>query len=233
MTTQHFHATAQAPAIAESPPYTSRSATQYRAADWRSEILVPLLMAAVTGILALGLTAWLWWEWDWLPNWSPIAAFIIAFGGVWVWRMRKHDAMLTAAEEITRLDLNRDGVTGRPVPPEAPPQTIHIDLSRPNPHTGTPQLVRFDLPCDADTLALVAEAMLAGSTLPNSDWTPIKAGKPFSEGGLQKFKDALITNGLARPISSENTRLGLVLTDEGKAFMAEIKRQANSPTEDE
>jgi len=228
--TQQFQ---QAPAAIQPPPYTSRSATQYRAADWRSEILVPLLMSAVTGILALIVTAWLWWELDWMPDWSPVAAFIVAFGGVWVWRLRKHDTMLTAAEEITRLDLNRDGVTGRPTAPAAPPASIHIDLSRPNPRTGTPQLVRFDLPCDLDTLALVAEAMLAGSTLPNSDWTPIKAGKPFSEVGLQKFKDALITNCLARPISSENPRLGLMLTDEGKAFMAEIKHQAHSPTADE
>jgi hypothetical protein len=231
--TQQFHSTAQAPVIAEPPQYTSRSATQYRAADWKSEILVPLLMALVTGILALILVAWLWWEWDWLPDWSPVAAFVCTFGGVWVWRLRRHDAMLTAAEEITRLDLNRHGTIGRPVPPEAPPKTLHVDLSRPNPRTGSPQLIRFDLPCDVETLYLVAEAMLAGSTLPNSDWTPIKAGKPFSEVGLQKFKDALITNGLARPISKENPRLGLMLTDEGKAFMAEIKKQANSPTGDE
>jgi len=228
--TQQFQ---QAPAAIPPPPYTSRSATQYRAADWRSEILVPLLMALVTGALALIVTAWLWWEWDWLPDWSPVVAFIAAFGVVWVWRLRKHDTMLTAAEEITRLDLNHDGVIGRPTTPTAPPASIHIDLSRPNPRTGAPQLVRFDLPCDVDTLALVAEAMLAGSTLPNSDWTPIKAGKPFSEVGLQKFKDALITNCLARPISRENPRLGLMLTDEGKAFMVEIKLQALSPTGDE
>ena len=229
MTQQQFQ---QAPATTE-PQYTSRSATHYRPADWKSEILVPLLMAAVTGILALIVTAWLWWEWDWLPDWSPVAAFVVTFGGVWMWRLRKHDDMLTAAEEITRLDLNHDGVIGRPTAPTAPPTSIHIDLSRPNPRTGSPQLVRFDLPCDADTLALVAEAMLAGSTLPNSDWTPIKAGKPFSEVGLQKFKDVLITNCLARPISRENPRLGLMLTDEGKAFMIEIKLQALSPTGDE
>jgi hypothetical protein len=190
-------------------------------------------MALVTATLALIPAVWLWWEWDWLPDWSPVAAFVATFAGVWVWRLRKHDTMLTAAEEITHLDLNHDGAIGRTVAPSAPPTSIHIDLSRPNPSTGTPQLVRFDLPCDVDTLALVAEAMLAGSTLPNSDWTPVKAGKPFSETGLQKFKDALITNGLARQISRENPRLGLMLTQEGKAFMAEIKRQANSPTNDE
>lgn len=230
--THNYHATTQAPAIVQPPPPQYRSATQYRAADWRSEILVPLLMALVTGTLALILAVWLWWELDWLPDWSPIAAFVATFGGVWVWRLRKHDAMLTAAEEITHLDLNHDGTIGRPQP-AAPPTSIHVDLSRPNPHTGAPQLVRFDLPCDLDTLALVAEAMLAGSTLPNSEWTPIKLGKPFSEGSLQKFKDALITNGLARQISKENPKLGVVLTSEGKAFMAEIKKQALSPTEDE
>jgi len=223
----------QAPTIAEPPQYTSRSATQYRAANWRSEILVPLLMALVTATLALIPAVWLWWEWDWLPNWSPVATFVATFACVWVWRLRKHDTMLTAAEEITHLDLNHDGTIGRTTQPAAPPTSIHIDLSRPNPRTGAPQLVRFDLPCDLATLALVAEAMLAGSTLPNSEWTPIKLGKPFSETGLQKFKDALLTNGLARPISRENPRLGLVLTDEGKAFMAEIKHQAHSPTEDE
>jgi hypothetical protein len=228
--TQQFQ---QAPAIVQPPQPQYRSATQYRAADWRSEILVPLLMAAVTGLLALGLVAWLWWEWGWLPDWSPIAAFVLTFGGVWIWRLRKHDTMLMAAEEISRLDLNHDGSIGRPTAPESPPASLHIDLSRPNPRTGAQQLVRFDLPCDVNTLALVADAMLAGSTLPNSEWTPIKTGKPFSETGLQKFKDALITNGLARPISRENPRLGLVLTDEGKVFMAEIKNQAHSPTEDE
>ena len=211
-------------------PYTSKSATHYRPADLRSEILVPLLMATVTGILALLVTVWLWLEWKWLPNWSPIAAFAVTFGGVWVWRLLKHDTMLTSIEEITRLDLDRDGFIGRPAAPEVPamPQEyLHIDLSQ---STGKgQQLKRFDFPCDLDTLALVAEAMLAGSTLPTSDWTPLKSGRPFSESSLQKFKAVLIAQRLARLISTENPRLGLVLTDEGKAFMLAVKRQAQAP----
>jgi hypothetical protein len=87
-------------------------------------------MAAVTGIFSLILAIWLWWEFDWLPNWTPIAAFTLVFGGVWVWRLRKHDAMLTAAEEITHLDLNRDGVIGRP---SSEPQEANITYTEPTP----------------------------------------------------------------------------------------------------
>lgn len=206
-----FHATAQAPALADTPAYaTSHSATHYRPADWRSEILVPLLMSLVTGILALIVTAWLWWELN-LPDWIPFAAFVATFGGVWLWRLRKHDTMLTAAEEITHLDLNRDGVIGRP---SAEPHEANITYTEPTPG---------GLHMERDTLRVSpAELEFIGRQI-------ILEGRPFSKSIVDgvtitenRFRDVqaiLREKGFARYKNPTAPKQGVELTRKGEATL--------------
>jgi len=206
--TQQFQ---QAPVPASPPQYTSRSATQYRAADWRSEILVPLLMAGVTGALALILVAWLWWEWDWLPDWTPLAAFVFSFGGVWLWRLRKHDLMLTAAEEITRLDLNRDGVIGRP---SAEPQEANITYTEPTP--GGLHMERDTLKISPAELAFIGRrVVLEGYPFSKA----IADDETITENRFRDIQTIMRGKGYARYKNPTAPKQGVELTKKGKATL--------------
>jgi len=206
--TKDFHY--QSPAVAE-PPYTSRSATHYRPADWKSEILVPLLMAGVTGTLALILVAWLWWEWDWLPDWTPLAAFVFSFGGVWLWRLRKHDLMLTAAKEITRLDMNRYGVIGRT---SEEPQEAHITYTEPTP--GGLHMERDTLKVSPAELAFIGrQVILGGHPFSKS----IADGDTITENRFRDVQAIMREKGYARYKNPTAPKQGAELTKKGKATL--------------
>jgi hypothetical protein len=201
----------QAHAIAEPPTYTSRSATQYRAADWRSEILVPLLMAGVTGMLSLILALWLWWEFDWLPDWTPIAAFVLVSGGVWIWRLQKHDSMLTAAEEITRLDLNRDGMIGRP---SIEPQEANITYTESTP--GGLHMERDTLKISPAELAFIGqEVILEGRPFSKA----IADGETITENRFRDIQAIMRDKGYARYKNPTAPKQGAELTKKGEATL--------------
>jgi len=209
--THNFHATAQAPSIAEPPAYaTSHSATHYRPADWRSEILVPLLMSLVTGILALIVTAWLWWELN-LPDWIPFAASVATFGCVWLWRLRKHDTMLTAAEEITHLDLNRDGVIGRPSPE---PQEANITYTEPTP--GGLHMERDTLQVSPAELAFIGRQVILGGH-PFSK--AIVDGETITENRFRDVQAIMREKGYARYKNPTAPKQGAELTKKGTATL--------------
>jgi len=209
--THNFHATAQAPYIAEPPAYaTSHSATHYRPADWRSEILVPFLMSLVTGILALIVTAWLWWEWN-LPDWAPIATFVCTFGWVWLWRLRKHDTMLTAAEEITHLDLNRDGVIGSP---SIEPHEAHITYTEPTP--GGMHMERDTLKVSPAELAFIGrQVILGGHPFSKS----IADGDTITENRFRDVQAIMREKGYARYKNPTAPKQGVELTRKGDATL--------------
>jgi hypothetical protein len=200
-------------------PPANRDARQYRAAHPLSEVIVPLALAGVSAVAALTITAWLCWEIDWLPSrWViPVCTFA-AFVVVWVWRLRFTDDNLLALDERTRVEIPSN------VPQPITASYVHVDMSVRN-REGSKQLRRFDLPCTDDALVEVAEAMLAGSTLPESDWAGKSKGRPFSEGSLRVFKTTLISQGIARWIDAANPKLGLALTDTGREFMQSILDQ--------
>ena len=200
-------------------PPSNRDARQYRAAHPLSEVIVPLALAGVSAVAALTIAAWLCWEIDWLPSrWViPVCTFA-AFVGVWVWRLRLTDDNLLALDERTRVEIPSN------VPQPITASYVHVDMSVRN-REGGKQLRRFDLPCTDDALVEVAEAMLAGSTLPESDWAGKSKGRPFSEGSLRVFKTTLISQGIARWIDAANPKLGLALTDTGREFMQSILDQ--------
>ena len=204
-----------------------RDATQYRAPHPLSDVAVPALLALVSAIAAALATIWLCYEIDALDVmfWVPFA-FLATFGGVWIWRLRQHNEHLHAAEETTATE---------PPPPPAPVATgnVKVTLSVPRVNEdgqpyGNPQVRLFNLPCSEQTLVDVAQTMLAGYQLTESEWTPIAQGKPFSEGSLRSFKQTLITQKLATWISPSNPRIGMKLTDQGKQFMTTVIAKANA-----
>jgi hypothetical protein len=216
--------------VAPLPDFTRRQSKTYRSANVQSDVLVPLITAAVTGIILAIIATVLWISAHWSP-WVILIAFLSGFVLVWVWRLALFDKLLVAGEEITHLDLNRDNVIGAPPPEPVPEVRIELKLSEAN--RSQPNFRRFSFPCDQDTLVEVADVMLAGSTLPESEWAGLKAGKPFSEDKLKKFKAILVAQGLSRWVNPENPRLGIVLTDNGRQFMERVRdagMDADDPT---
>lgn len=206
------------------PPYSKREVNQYRPATVHADVLVPIALAIISGVITAIALGWLCWEIDWFPDWLPPFGLLIATAAVWVWRIKKHDDQLTTAYEVAQIDTPA-------VPVTTERDVINISLAHDN-ADGKRVLRLFELPCTRDVLMEVADAMLAGSTLPESDWAGLKNGKPFSEAGLKKFKIALITADLARYINPTNPRLGVVLTDKGKEFMQETQKAILDAKED-
>lgn len=198
-------------------PPSSRDARQYRAAHPLSEVVVPLALAGVSAAAALMITAWLYMEISWLPQWIVLLSTFVTFVVVWVWRLRHHDDNLLALDEQTRMEQ----AVNMPPPVEA--NYIHIDMSVKK--ADGKRLQRFDLPCSEETLVEVAEAMLGGSLLQDSEWAGKSRGKPFSEGGLRRFKTTLIGQGIAQWVDSTNPRLGVTLSNTGREFMQQVIEQ--------
>lgn len=201
--------------------FTRRQSRTYRSANVQSDVLVPLFTATVTGVLLAIIATVLWLVEHWTP-WIILIAFMLGFVSIWVWRLALLDKLLMAGEEITHLDLNRDGFRGAP-PISEPASEVRIELKLPDANKNQTSFRCFDLPCSQDTLVEVADVMLAGSTLPESEWAGLKAGKPFSEDKLKKFKAMLVAQGLARWVNPENPRLGISLTDNGRKFMERVR----------
>ncbi len=203
-------------------PPTNRDARQYRAAHPLSEVIVPLALAGVSAVATLTITAWLYMEISWMPQWIVLLSTFVTFVGVWVWRLCHHDDNLLALDEQTRMEP----AVSMPQPVEA--NYIHIDMSVKR--ADGKRLQRFDLPCSEDVLVTVAEAMLGGSPLQESEWADKSRGRPFSQGNLRRFKTTLISQGIARWLDANNARLGVVLTDTGREFM---QRVLDQDTEDD
>ena len=116
---------------------TKKRNTQRRGVD---DALVPLVFAAVVA-LALALVAavvmtvilaldWLVWPW-----WTPFTAFAVMWPLAFLWRLTvcegdRRYLLLYEAEQVTGLDLNRDGHIGEPEPVAQEPRLIYVHTGR-------------------------------------------------------------------------------------------------------
>lgn len=213
MSVKHFQQ--PQPIVIQPDPFTARIGKAWRPATQESEVFVPLLLAVVSGSLAAGLYLWAWWEIDALHLSVECVPFIFLVTAivVWVWRIRKHDEMLLAS------DLQAQVAQETQLMPEP---SVRVDVTLHRSDRNTPQLLRFDLPCNEETLYEVADALLHGSNLNESDWAGLNQGRPFSEVSLSKFKRALVAYNLAEWVDPKNVRLGMKLTDEGRQFFEQV-----------
>jgi hypothetical protein len=198
-------------------PFTERDGTAYRAPHPLSDVAVPGLLAVISGVIAAAATFWLTWELDWSGDWVPLV-FFAAVIGVWIWQLGQHNAHLQIEQQHSHADP--------PPPPQAKPSgpSIEVTLSQPTP-TGK-RVTMFTLPGDEDAHLMVAEAMLAGSVLPENEWAGLTSGRPFSEDGLKTFKGVLVAQGLAEWKSPKSKKSGVKLTTLGTAYMKDVVRQA-------
>ena len=107
-----------------------------------------------------------------------LAGAWLAGSAVWVWRIRAFDRLVVAFEELTGLDLNRDGNVGQP----PAPKPVEVWARR---KEGKHDITeRFELPVDADKMAdfarfildegnLSRDAVTAATSLSQADYNAL------------------------------------------------------------
>jgi hypothetical protein len=148
----------------------------------------------------------------------------IAWGFTWL-SLQRHWFSLTSLEQITGVDLNKDGFIGTPpAPVQSPDRFVNVRLSETS--QGNLHILNFQLPATSEQLQCLAEGLSMGTTLSERNWTG--QGRPFSIEQYRKLRLELQKRGLVKPTSDKDGRQGYELTEAGEAFVLECL----SPTPD-
>ncbi len=205
-----------APAAA---PGTDRKAYVYRAAHPLSDVAVPALIALISAIAIAVFFGWLWWEWDWLPDWVPFLAFVATFLAVWyVLGIKAHEGHLMIGEDTTKVEALQ-ATNFQPIQASY----FTVELARHVPGRKNPLVEIFDVPCAPDKFIDVANAMIAGDNLAESRWAGLSRGLPFSATSLTKFKNTIVGHKLAEWIDTSRPKLGIKVMPAGREW-AELWR---------
>jgi hypothetical protein len=182
-------------------------------------IITGLICGVITLVLASDLRARSPWAWT-----STIA--VIAWGLTWLQHM-KHWFSLTRLEEVTRLDLNQDGVIGEPqkIPSE---RVIHVRMEEVN-NDGAWHQQRFDLPATSEQMEELAIGLMhQGLPFTRREWAGPNA--PFSDAEFRELRRELIKRELVKMTSDHDARQGIKLTLAGRKMLEQFLPDAPSPT---
>jgi hypothetical protein len=187
---------------------------------------LPLAQAGGTGVIvfALVLSLGLMWRWR-----SPVqiggVIGLLAFGFTW-FGLGRHWLRLTLGdvERFTGLDLNRDGMLGRPdsdFSPLSQKQEIRVVVSEVTNDGHLRSGQYLDLPCTADQLLELARGLIEeNESFTERSWCG--ADRPFSVAGFRELRGEFISRGLVSLASSKDTRQGYTLTLAGRHVLAGI-----------
>jgi hypothetical protein len=177
-------------------------------------VIVPLAQSGVTGLIVLVVAlviALVNRARD--PFTVPLVLGVLAFGWMW-FTLTKRWMSLTKLEKLTGMDINRDGVVGSPKAEDSQPRTVKVQISQVK-DNGHYQADFVDLP--EAQLEKLAGALQAGSPLAESALAG--KGKPFSVPEYRKFLHLLIKRGLAKYKNEQAPRMGVELTESGRAVV--------------
>jgi hypothetical protein len=190
---------------------------------------LPFLQSSLTGVItstvvvviAYALRARFPWSWGG-------ALGVIAWALTW-YQLQKHWFSLTALEQVTGLDINRDGVIGDPDQvPES--RIIHVRMDETT-KAGHFHQVRFDLPASSTQMQELAIGVLQeGRPFTHREWTG--AGAPFSDAEFRALRNEMIRRELMAPASGKDARQGYVMTDAGRQVLESFLPDAPSPTQE-
>jgi hypothetical protein len=185
--------------------------------------MVSIITGSIAGVITLVLASDLRARSPW--SWTATIA-VLAWGLTWLQHM-KHWFSLTRLEEVTHMDINRDGVIGDPaqVPPE---RIIHVRMEETK-ADGAWHQQRFDLPATAAQMEELAIGLMQqGRQFTNREWTGTSA--PFSISEFQQLRRELIRRDLIKMSSDKDARQGYVLTLAGRKMLEQFLPDAPSPT---
>jgi hypothetical protein len=158
--------------------------------------------------------------------WGWAAAIgVITWGLTWLQHQR-HWLNLTSFEQATGLDLNRDGVIGRPTQVYAE-RTIHVRVEEVN-SDGAWHQRRFDIPATQTQMDELANGiLLQHRSFTQREWTG--ADMPFSDAEFRELRKELIKREMIKLASDKDPRQGYHLTLAGRKMLEQFLPDAPSP----
>jgi len=187
-----------------------------RPGSFESDLLVPLAQSAVTGLLVGSVSGGLAWAAG-APRPGLIGAVAggVVLAAVWMLALVDRRALLWEIETVAGLDLNDDGIVGKPEEP------VRVEIQERQGRT-----LRFvDLPAKPDQIARLAAGVLGGRSFSEASWTG--RGRPFSRRQFARLRDEMIRRGLAMWVRPRAHAQGVELTAAGRAV---FRRLADRPT---
>lgn len=183
-------------------------------------VLLPLLQAFITAILlgvVVGATAY----------YRDLAAFKLAFLAfayslflMWLWLLAKWLNIVSHLEQLTGIDINRDGMIADDPDPENQVIT-RLEIVKDEGRSTS----FLDLPATPEELAKLAQGVLEGRALTESNW--VGSRNLFTRARFSELRDKLIKRGVLCWNSPGTPARGVTLTRPGKAVFQHLA--SNSP----
>lgn len=187
------------------PSYSDRQFLHtYQSAAW-----LPLVQSTVNALMGAALTGVVLYLFGTSIYDYPkpmLLVGVVTWAGSWLYLQRRWFG-LTALESRLRVDLNGDGVVGKPQKAEREPTVIRIQEVKDNGHF---QEKRASLPVTEDELILFANGLIhRGKPISRRAWTPKANG--FSDDDYRAFQAAMIKFGIIEQVGAgfELTRAGM------------------------
>lgn len=200
------------PAIAAVPAgVTLERRRPARAADLRSDVAVPCVQAAITGLLATGVSGGVA---------ALVSGDVLTAGGVfgglvtgvaWLLLLWQHRDLLWERETITGIDLDGDGQTGKSM--------TRIEVKIPATEQRGSQTKIIDLPATPEQLRTLAQGML-DKRMAEGEWCG--KGKLFSKPKFYTLRQELIDRGLMVWVNPKAHTQGTELTAVGRSVFRRL-----------
>lgn len=182
-------------------------------------VILPLLQALATGLIVFvlaGFYAWLlrspvWWKWG-----AVIAGAVVLV--TWLVMLWRWLSLTRPLEQITGIDLNRDGHIG-------PPPVLKVQLTSEDKRQT--QIVEIPYP---ERLPTLARGLLGGVGLAERNWAGHR--KLYSQPEFYKVLEALKAAGWIRYKNRFEPRNGYELTPSGRAVMVRAASPSPAPAAD-
>lgn len=189
------------------------SAREYAPRRWPGvtpDVVTPLLQAVVTGLLlAMIATGVLWGVFELAFAQTFGVSFCVSVTLAWFWRLGVVTETLWDVEERTGLDLDRDGVVGRPGP-----QTVRLEIVRGN-HTQYVDIDGLEDSRRLRTLAILALTNRLSERAVNREFG-------WSRDRWVGVRDGLVERKWAKWDGDPGSTQGIIFTDEGREIMQEV-----------
>lgn len=176
-----------------------------RAPEVSGDVVVPLLQALITGVVAFLVGIGLCLALGWAIR-IALGAGVAITALAWMWLLMDHRRLLRRIKRIVNVDLDRNGYVGEPG------ERIRLEVSDPEERS----ISFLDLPLGEERLRSMARLALAGrlgvrdmrSVMTDTEWA--------------RARDELLRAGLVRWRNPREPKLGLELTGAGRAVMKRI-----------
>lgn len=175
--------------------------TPARAAGVGSDVAVPLLQSAVSGVVTGLLSAWPVFYFGW-PWFIPFLVTVAVFAGAWFKLLADHRKSLWNSERIEGQPQTQA--------PEISQYSVRLEVN------DDGNLKYVDFPIDIDSLQTMARAIVNGRSFSIGEWTG--KGRLLTRTQFETLRTWLFNNDYADWTNETNHAQGVTFNSKGNAF---------------